>query len=293
MNNSQQIQYLVFIIVMHYLFTGYYCVLPAGQQAEQTLITTLLNGYNKNIRPDEEVTVDITASLQQIVSIDDKQQIMTSSSFITQMWTDERLQWTPSSNNNIEVVMLPVKSLWIPDTFVLNSADANGYLAINDYSLASVDSDGSVAMILPALTIRTRCNIRAQKFPFDQQICAINLTSWAQGENRIAYTENDSLVIDISGYTEHSLWELSKTDMIVFRAEDRAPFEWTYNNVISIQLHLRRKPSYFILNGIFACLVLNCVTLIAFTLPFATQINLCNFEYIQGNLSIKISFDIL
>ena len=278
-------KYFFFIIVIYDLFIDCDCALPTGQLAEQTLITSLLNGYNKNIRPDDTVLVDITASIQQIVSIDDKQQIMTSSSFITQMWTDERLTWVPSSANNIEVVMLPVKSLWIPDTFVLNSADANGYLTINDYSLASIDSDGNVAMILPALTIRTRCNLFAQKFPFDRQVCAINLTSWAQGENRIAYTENDSVVIDISGYSEHPLWELSKTDMIVYRAEDRAPFELTYNNIISVQLYLRRKPSYFILNGIFACLVLNCVTLIAFTLPFATQINLCKNISRSSNIS--------
>lgn len=268
-------KYYAFIIMVHYWFMACDCALPAGQQAEQTLINTLLTGYNKNIRPDQTVSVDITASLQQIVSIDDKQQIMTSSSFVSQTWTDERLTWTPNSTYNFSVVMLPVKSLWIPDTFVLNSADAIGYLTISDYSLASVDSDGDVAMILPTLTIRTRCYLFAQKFPFDRQVCAINLTSWAQGVNRVTYTENNSVVIDISGYTEHPLWQLVNTDMIVYEAEDRAPFEATSNNVISIQLYLRRKPSYFILNGIFACLVLNCVILIAFTLPFATQINLC------------------
>ena len=290
MKTLQMIKYLFLIIVIHYLFMNCDCALPPGQVTEQTLINTLLTGYNKNIRPDEQVSVDITASLQQIVSIDDKQQVMTSSSFITQIWVDERLQWSPAAYNDTVVVMLPVKSIWIPDTFVLNSADTNGYLTINDYSLASVNYDGSVAMILPALTIRTRCSLLAQNFPFDRQICGINLTSWAQGENRILYTENDSLVIDTSGYTEHPLWELTKTDLIVYRAEDRAPFELTYNNVISIQLHLRRKPSYFILNGIFACLVLNCVTLIAFTLPFATQISLCKFGYTREEiLSLVIS----
>ena len=38
---------------------------------------------------------------------------------------------------------------------VLNSAGANGYLTISDYSLASVYYTGQVYMILPALTIRT------------------------------------------------------------------------------------------------------------------------------------------
>ena len=271
---------LIFIVLICYL--RYFCecgTLPAGQIAEQTLITTLLNGYNKNIRPDDQVSVDITASLQQIVAIDEKQAIMTSSSFISQTWYDDRLSWTPSSNNNIEVVMLPVKSLWIPDTMILNSADTSGYFTVSDYSLASVNNEGQVYMILPALTIRTRCNIFVRKFPFDQQMCSINVTSWSQGSNRVLYTENSSTVIDLSEYSEHPVWQLNTVNMVVFHAEDRSPYEYTYNDVISIQLYLQRKPLYFIMNGIFACLVLNCVTLLSFILPFATQISLCKNRF--------------
>ncbi|CAF1352425.1 unnamed protein product [Rotaria sp. Silwood1] len=270
------IKVLASIILLCYLF--YFCncgTLSTSQLAEQTLITTLLNGYNKNIRPNDQVSVDITASLQQIVAIDEKQQIMTSSLFISQTWFDDRLSWTPNASNNIEVVMLLVKNLWIPDTMILNSADANGYLTVSDYSLTSVYYTGQVYMILPALTIRTRCNFFVQKFPFDKQICSINLTSWSQGYNRIIYTENRSLVIDTSGYSEHPLWKLNGTDLVVIEAADRAPFEDTYNAIISIQLYLERKPLFFMMNGIFACLILNFVTLLSYALPFAPQIGLC------------------
>jgi nicotinic acetylcholine receptor, invertebrate len=267
---------LVFLLSIANLLYVCDCgTLPAAQVAEASLITLLFTGYNKNIRPDSEVSIDITSKLQQIVAIDEKQQIMTSSSFISQTWYDDRLSWTLNNpNHNITVVMLPVKSLWIPDTMVLNSADANGYLPVSDYSLASVYYTGQVYMILPALTIRTRCTLYVRKFPFDQQMCSIDLTSWAQGANRILYTENNSLVIDTSGYNEHPLWKLDRTDMVVIDALDRAPFEDTYNNVISIQLFLRRKPLFFMMNGIFACLVLNCVTLLSYSLPFAIQISL-------------------
>ncbi|CAF1179055.1 unnamed protein product [Rotaria sp. Silwood1] len=201
---------------------------------------------------------------------------MTSSLFISQTWYDDRLSWTiDASNNNITVVMLPVKSLWIPDTMILNSADASGYLTVSDYSLASVYYTGHVYMILPALTIRTRCSFSVKYFPFDKQICSINLTSWSQGYNRIIYTENSSLVIDISGYNEHPLWRLNRTDVIVIDAADRAPFEDTYNAIISIQLYLERKPLFFIMNGIFACLILNFVTLLSYALSFVPQIALC------------------
>ena len=263
-------------MLIYYLSNFCHCgTLPSGQVTEQTLITTLLSGYNKNIRPDETVYIDITATLQQIVAIDEKQQIMTSSSFISQTWYDDRLAWSPSSYNDITVIMISVKSIWIPDTMLLNSADANGYLTVSDYSLASVLYTGQVYMILPALTIKTRCNLYVQMFPFDKQMCSLNLTSWAQGDNRIKYTENNSFVIDLSQYSEHPLWKLIRTDIVVIASEDRAPFEWVSNHVIAIQLYLQRKPLFYILNGIFACLVLNCVTLLSFMLAYATQITLC------------------
>ena len=271
------IRALASIVLMLNLFYSVDCgTLPASQITEQALIASLLNGYNKNIRPDEQVSVDISASLQQIVAMDEKQQVMTSSSFISQMWLDLRLSWTPdNSNNNITVVMLPTKSLWIPDTMILNSADANGYLTVSDYSLTSVAYTGLVYLTLPALTVKTRCDLFVQKFPFDRQICTINLTSWSQGMNRILYTENSDLVIDIRQFSEHPAWKLNGTDMIVIRSEDRSPFENTNNTVISIQLYLQRKPLYFMINGVFACLVLNCVTLLAYALPFGSQIGLC------------------
>ena len=250
--------------------------LQASQLVEQTLVTTLLNGYNRNIRPSDQVVVDITAELQQIISIDEKQQIMTSSSFISQTWYDDRLSWTPNaSNNNIRVVMLLVKSLWIPDTLILNSADSNGYLTVSDYSLGSVAYTGEICVILPALTIRTRCNLFVQKFPFDKQVCSINFTSWSQGTNRISYIENVSAVIDTTKYVDHPLWRLNRTDMVVNRAKDRVPFEDTYNDVIAIELYLQRKPLFFIMNGIFACFILNCVTLLSYILPFGSQVSLC------------------
>lgn len=102
-NNDQTI--LASIILTCCLFNCHQCgTLPTEQLAEQTLINSLLNGYNKIIRPNYQVTVGISTVLQQIVAINEKSQTMTSSSFLAQVWADERLSWTPNvSNYNTEV----------------------------------------------------------------------------------------------------------------------------------------------------------------------------------------------
>ena len=263
------------------VFAQFFCThagtLPPIQQAEEALVISLLQGYNKFIRPENTVSVRITTEIRQIVSIDEKQQIMTSSSFISQAWRDERLSWTPSpSNFDISVLMIPVKSIWIPDTMVLNSADSSGYFTISDYALASVNWFGEVYMILPALAIKTRCNLYVQRFPFDAQMCSIDLTSWSQGSDRIVYTENGSFTFDASVYIQHPLWKLNRIEMTASSATDRVPFDDDKNDIISIEFYLKRKPLFFMVNGIFACLVLNFVTLLSFALPFGVQIGLCS-----------------
>ncbi|CAM2710685.1 unnamed protein product [Rotaria socialis] len=162
---------------------------------------------------------------------------------------------------------------------IVNSADASGYLTVNTYSLASVNYSGQVYMILPALAVKTRCNFNVKNFPFDKQMCSINLTSWSQGINRVLYTEDKSLVVDSSEYSEHPLWALNGTDLAIIRTEDRSPFEDTSNDVLAIQLYLEKKPLYFMMSGIFAGLVLNCVTLLAYTLPYGSQIGLCQIFF--------------
>lgn len=270
------------IVLTIVLLLCYHCVLlPPTQQAEQTLIAALLSDYNKDIRPTDQVSVEITAALQQIVSLDEKQQIMTSSSFISQKWLDERLSWTPNSTNNyLTVVMLPVSELWTPDLMIVNSADADGYLTVSDFSLASINNHGQVYMLLPALVVKTRCPLFLQKFPFDRQVCTINLTTWGQGANRIALTKKNDAVVDTSQYNEHPIWQLNGTSMAEVHSSDRSPFEDTYNSIISVELYLKRKPLFFMMNGIFACLILNCVTLVSYALPFGSQIGLCEYHLV-------------
>ena len=91
---------------------------------------------------------------------------------------------------------------------------------------------------------------------------------------------------DLSSYIEHSLWSLDydQTDIQWINSSDRYffynnnsnPNETKYSNEdLSFKLVLKRKPLYFMMNNIFPTLILNLITLLAYGLPFATQIGLC------------------
>ena len=143
------------------------CQLSINQQYEQNLTAKLFNSYySRDVRPDDQVTISVSIQLKQIISLDEKNQVLTVSCFIEQWWNDPRLSWTPASNNNINVLMLNLKKIWVPDTIVLNSADGDGYLKINsDFSYVPVDYNGNVYFATSLIGLKTRCVLDMQSYP--------------------------------------------------------------------------------------------------------------------------------
>lgn len=206
------------------------CQLTPNQTVEQTLVTTLLNGYEAKIRPSELVEVSIAVQLKQIVGIDEKNQVMTSSCYIEQWWEDSRLAWNQSHYNDIQVINLLLKNIWAPDTNILNSANGDGYFKINaDFSYVNVKYTGEVYFVTPALSLQTKCALNVTKYPFDSQTCSIILSTWSFSSNKVTYLINDTYIDTYSDYTPHNVWEVSNSSNIVpIDSSDRNPYEGNY-----------------------------------------------------------------
>ena len=137
------------------------------------IYTKILNGYNKNIRPDEFVNIQAAFSLKQIVTIDEKNQIMTSNSYLGLTWTDQRLTWNASDYNGVDNILIATDLLWVVDLFVINTAETNGYIPIPSQSLSRVQSNGQVYAAFSLTSLKTRCKLNAKYFPFDTQNCSV------------------------------------------------------------------------------------------------------------------------
>jgi hypothetical protein len=262
--------------------------------AEKNLVAAILgNTYSRTIRPSDKVDVSISYSLKQIIGIDEKNQILTSSGYIGQYWTDSRLAWTPATYNDIEVVMVPLKSIWVPDTIILNSAEGDGYLKINsDFSYVSVQYTGVVYFLSQSLAMKTRCAMDVKNYPFDTQTCKLRITSWSNGDNRINYEIKDAYV-DVSDYTNNTIWTLTSTDITNSTSSDRVPFEDTVNTEIIMILVLTRKSLYYMMNTVLPCFILNIVTLLTFFMPFGNQIGLAMTGFLTFSVySLRIASDI-
>ena len=141
-------------------------------------LLTKTSTYNKNLRPEDSVRIELFLSVQQIVSIDEKVQTMTSSSYLTLVWNDTRLSWLPAQYYNMTDLNVPAKNIWIPDIAVINSADGDGFIKYNDFNLATITHDGYVFATISLNILKTKCKIDIREFPFDNQSCEINFGSW-------------------------------------------------------------------------------------------------------------------
>jgi hypothetical protein len=80
------------ILILSVLFSSVSCQYTSAQQtaklkAEQTLVTSLLNSYySRDVRPSSQIDVSVNIQLKQIISLDEKNQILTISCYIEQFW---------------------------------------------------------------------------------------------------------------------------------------------------------------------------------------------------------------
>ena len=117
-------------------------------KTETILKQRIFQGYDKNVKPSQTVNIWFDASLKQIVSLDEKNQILTTSIYLYVNWYDGRLTWNLSDHNDTDSVKVTSTRLWLPDLFVINTADTNGFITYSKSNLASLNSSGCLNLLI-------------------------------------------------------------------------------------------------------------------------------------------------
>ena len=134
------------------LITNYITVLTAEDidyyRSETRLKKKIFEGYDKNVKPSKTVNISFDTSLKQIVSLDEKNQIITTSIYFYATWYDERLVWDQSEYNETDSIKISATQIWLPDLFVINTADTNGFITISNSNLAVILKEGTIYLTL-------------------------------------------------------------------------------------------------------------------------------------------------
>lgn len=216
--------------------------------------------YNKYVRPSATTYVDIELNLLSINEMDVKKQIMSSSGWLTITWEDPRLTWDPSAYGDIEYIYTKQEEIWRPELIIDNSVEGISPLGHDDIFL-KVNYTGKVRWDPPGRYV-TQCDFNITYYPFDYQMCSVEVTSFAF--TREAVTLNSTYdKVNTEDYKENGEWVLhsSRIDQH-YLTEHGEEFSQLEFKVI-----FERRAKYYVTNVVYPLVLVSLLTNLVFLLP--------------------------
>ena len=134
--------------------------------------------------------------------------------------------------------------------FFLLSVGRNDYLNEFKYFNPWISHTGIITWV-PEVRLHTRCVIKVQDFPFDNQCCEINFYSWAHTVRQMKIQQfgnkNVTNITHLSYNTEWQIYHTCALDKIIVTTED---LHWW---VTSYVIYIKRHTSYHIYTLLMPC----------------------------------------
>uniref|UniRef100_A0A672IL64 Cholinergic receptor, nicotinic, beta 4 (neuronal) n=1 Tax=Salarias fasciatus TaxID=181472 RepID=A0A672IL64_SALFA len=244
-------------------------VSPPGSScadSEERLMNWLLgkDRYNPLIRPavnrTERVTVKLQVSLAQLISVNEREQIMTTNVWLTQVsdWVDYRLSWDPAKYEGIDKLRIPSRHVWLPDIVLYNNAD--GTYEVTVFTNVIVLFNGTINWLPPAI-YKSACKIEVKHFPFDQQNCTLKFRSWTYDHTEIDLILKTEMA-SMDDFTPSGEWDiLALPGRRTVNPLDPTYVDLTYDFII------KRKPLFYTINLIIPCVLITSLAILVFYLP--------------------------
>ncbi|XP_068678247.1 neuronal acetylcholine receptor subunit alpha-10-like [Montipora foliosa] len=122
------------------------------------------------------VTLDIT--FHGVINMDEKYQILSSSVWVRQEWTNQLVTWNPADYGGLKHVTIDSSLTWQPDIVLYNNAfeEFDGRMD-SVKTRIRVHNDGYCYWAAP-LVFKTSCHFDVRDFPYDEQVCKLKFGSW-------------------------------------------------------------------------------------------------------------------
>ncbi|EGT46252.1 CBN-ACR-21 protein [Caenorhabditis brenneri] len=230
------------------------------------LYRDLLYDYNNEIRPSvhpkEPINVTFVFSLTQIIDVDERNQILTTNSWVRLHWVDYKLVWDPRLYQNVTRLHIPSDKIWKPDIILYNNADAQYMKSVMSTDVI-VDYLGNIHWPLSAI-FTSSCPLDVKHYPFDRQTCILKYASWAYDGTKIDLLLKSEQG-DITNYITNTEWSLigiraEKNQVIYSCCPEPYPF-------IDVHVTIERRAMFYVFNLILPCVLISLIALMGFYMP--------------------------
>nr|XP_006209178.1 acetylcholine receptor subunit gamma isoform X2 [Vicugna pacos] len=106
-----------------------------GRNQEERLLRDLMHNYNPHLRPAERdsdiVNVSLKLTLTNLISLNEREEALTTNVWIEMQWCDYRLRWDPRDYEGLWVLRVPSTMVWRPDVVLENKSQTYSTSEIN------------------------------------------------------------------------------------------------------------------------------------------------------------------
>lgn len=253
------IKRLIFLIFLKHL------PLFANIIFEQNLRQHLFQNYSSYIRPvknpHDAINVSFNIKLMQVLSVDERDQKVTTQVYYSMRWKNEFLVWDPKKWGNIDLLLVKPNKVWIPDIILKNNADSNAATVQENTDTVWVMPNGEIAWY-PKLMLTSSFKANVKNFPFDRQKFIFHFGSWSQGEKKLLIQKDDKSMKD-KYYVHSTEWDLVRMRKTIVRS----PYDTDRYSEIVFEYLFARKSSYCVITAILPCFMLMSIVLSSYLLP--------------------------
>ncbi|XP_047563132.1 acetylcholine receptor subunit epsilon isoform X1 [Lutra lutra] len=248
----------------------------AGEANEELrLYHHLFDNYDPECRPvkepEETVTITLKVTLTNLISLNEKEETLTTSVWIGINWQDYRLNYSKDDFGGVETLRVPSELVWLPEIVLENNIDGQFGVA---YDANVLIYEGGYVSWLPPAIYRSTCAVEITYFPFDWQNCSLVFRSQTYNAEEVDFVftvdhEGETISnidIDTEAYTENGEWAIDFCPGLIRRPNAASAGGPGVVDVI-YTLIIRRKPLFYVINIIVPCVLISGLVLLAYFLP--------------------------
>ncbi|ELV09594.1 Acetylcholine receptor subunit gamma [Tupaia chinensis] len=111
------------------------CLGAQARNQEGRLLADLMRDYNPHLRPalhgSDVVNVSLKLTLTNLISLNEREEALTTNVWIEMQWCDFRLRWDPQDYEGLWVLRVPSSMVWRPDVVLENKSQTYSTSEIN------------------------------------------------------------------------------------------------------------------------------------------------------------------
>ncbi|CAJ0599195.1 unnamed protein product [Cylicocyclus nassatus] len=218
----------------------------------------LNNGYNPNDRPvlHESDTINLTIDINKftLLRMDQAEETAIFSAEFLLTWKDAFLNWNPSEFNGQKRIKVKEQQVWRPDVTVSTSIAKETLLDANQ-RYVEVFWDGTVRQSIYSVYTNL-CNMKVVNFPYDSQICIIDIGPWT------------IFVVKVQLFWGNSEWDFDKLATSVDYSID-ADVDFHFSEV-RFELYVQRRPQFYLWVLLIPTFVITTVSVCGLFIPTNT-----------------------